>query len=164
MTDRVACRLILIIYFCIVAYLVLALLGYISLFPGVSAEPGPNNVLIVVLIIAFLIAISLTLAIFIKVRNYQRLILSHPDKAYDWFANNEQLWTIYLTADLELIKDNLPKPTNKMLRNKLLGPIQFTVPQLQNRTITVYGKSNASIGSVQEFIRTVKTRIKSEDG
>jgi hypothetical protein len=156
MTDRVLCRLIFTIYFCIVAYLVLVLLGYISLFPLGPASPGANSISIVLLIVTFLIAISLTVAIFIKVRSYHQFVLSHPDKAYNWFTNNEQLWIIFLTADLELIKDNLHKPKSW---NKLLGPIQFTVPQLQNRTITVYGKSTESIGSIQEFIRTVKTRV-----
>ena len=141
MTDRGGYRLILIIYFSIVTYLVLVLLGYIPLFTFDSVSPGTNSTLIVFLIVLFLIAISVNVAYITKVRNVFRCVQNHPDKAYAWFANNEQLWIIYLTADLKLIKDDLPKPIDKTPRNKLIGPFQFTVPQLRNRTITVYGKS-----------------------
>ncbi|MDD5482366.1 MAG: hypothetical protein PHP98_01750 [Kiritimatiellae bacterium] len=88
-------------------------------------------------------------------RDYLRYINKNPDKAYDFFTSDPEMWTVFEIAEPELIRDHLPSSAG-LPQGKLLGPFQFRVPKRHNRIVTVYGKSRKCLDALDQLVKNGK--------
>lgn len=115
----------------------------------------------IIIIVGCLLVLIIVIKWTSEVRSFYQHIHHHPNAAYDLFCSDSKRWVVHEIASPELISDQLPSAKGLPQRN-LLGPFQFRVPKLQNRMITVYGKSKDCLKILSQFDKELTIQDKEE--
>ena len=102
-------------------------------------------------------AIVATVAEIVKIGRTVASVKKHPNDAYDFFTSHPDDWTVFRVSGDAINPSQLP-PADDMPGGKLLGPFRFRVPDLDNRSVTVYGHSKNSIDALQQFFLRVRVK------
>lgn len=69
-------------------------------------------------------------------RRIRKCLLEHPDEAYDFFCADTQHWTLYLAPVSSVLGQHRGE---RRAAFRTFPPLEFQVPKLQNRTVSVFG-------------------------
>ena len=83
----------------------------------------------------------------------------HPNEAYDFFSSQPDTWVVFKVTRSALRPDNLPCDSD-LSQGKLLGPFEFSVPKLNDRSVTVYGTSQRCFELLDAFVLRMKPASK----
>ena len=82
-------------------------------------------------------------------------IRRHPNEAYEFFASQPDAWVVFNVTNDAIRADDLPADSS-LSGGRLMGPFEFDVPQLNGRSVTVYGKSQRCFELLDAFARKVR--------
>jgi len=110
--------------------------------------------------ITWLIVAALAVVVFVTLASLKGVfdllraisaVKRRPDDAYDFFSSHPEEWTLFNVAHTAVPADHVPS-------GKSVGPFEFRVPKLDNRTVTVYGKSKDCFQSLDQFLFSMKVK------
>lgn len=90
-------------------------------------------------------------------RKILNCLAKHPDDAYEFFASDTEHWTVYL-APAKAVFEQWGGEVRAGFAERL-GPLEFRVPKLQCRRVSVFGK----VGKGEECMRALQDFIERID-
>jgi hypothetical protein len=94
----------------------------------------------------------------IQSRRILRVVQEHPDDAYEFFRSNPDHWSLFPVSASALRPDQVPTVPGSP-SSKPLGPLEFQVPKLNGRTVSVFGLTQACLGDLKAFEKKTRNKM-----
>jgi hypothetical protein len=108
-------------------------------------------------IVLVIIVSALIVRWIIQSRRILRVVQDHPDDAYEFFRSHPDSWLLLPGPAGALQPDHVPAGPGGP-GSKPLGPIEFRVPKLSGRTVSVFGISRQSMADLKAFEKQTTKR------
>jgi hypothetical protein len=86
----------------------------------------------------------------IQSRRILRVVRDNPDDAYEFFRSHTDNWLLFRVPVSALKSDQVPAGPGGP-GSKPLGPLEFRVPKLSGRIVSVFGVSRKCVADLKAF-------------
>ena len=91
----------------------------------------------------------------IQSRRILRVVRDRPDEAYEFFRSHPDNWSLFTVPARAIQSDKVPAGPGGP-GSKPLGPLEFRVPKLSGRIVSVFGVSRKCVADLKAFGKKAK--------
>jgi hypothetical protein len=106
--------------------------------------------LIIASILLVIVVSALVARWIIQSRRILRVVRDRPDEAYEFFRSHPDNWSLFPVPASAIQSDKVPAGPGGP-GSKPLGPLEFRVPKLSGRIVSVFGVSQKCVADLKAF-------------